>query len=143
MPKGTWKYPGVRPAEGRNPTGMHTRQLLRIMGKLVAAGGRLTSSGPESGIVDGESPSISLSYIDKTDYKRTHTCAYCISTESVCHQLGSCLVARYLSSTTTSSHLRIRRRGRIAAAMELYLSRAVWMAAERTCNAFAICFRSL
>ena len=55
--------------------------------------------GPESGIVDGESPSISLSYIDKTVYKRTHTGAYSVSTESMCHQLGSCLVARYLSST--------------------------------------------
>ena len=73
--------------------------LLRIMGRLVAAGGRLTSSGPESGIVDGESPSISLSYIDKAGYKRTHTSVYKVSTKSVCHQLGLCLVARYLSST--------------------------------------------
>ena len=75
------------------------QKLLRIKGRLVAAGGRLTSSGPESGIVDGESPSISLSYIDKTVYKHTHTYAYSVSTESVSHQLGSCLMARYLSST--------------------------------------------
>ena len=73
--------------------------MLRIKGKLVAAGGRLTSSGPESGIVDGESPSISLSYIDKTDYKHAHMYVYSVSTESVSQQIGSCLMARYLSST--------------------------------------------
>ena len=44
-------------------------------GALGATRGRLLSMGPESGIVDGESPSISLSYIDKAGYKRTHTCA--------------------------------------------------------------------
>ena len=73
--------------------------VLRIMGKLGAAGGRLTSSGPESGIVDGESPSISLSYIDKAGYKRTNTCVHTLSTESVCQELGSCLMARYLNPT--------------------------------------------
>ena len=32
-------------------------------------------------------------------YKRTHASVYSVSTKSMCHQLGSCLVARYLSST--------------------------------------------
>ena len=69
-------------------------------GALRATYEQLLSMGPESGIVDGESPSISLSYIDKTGYKRTDTCAYSVSTESVSHQLGLCLMAHYLSSTS-------------------------------------------
>ena len=60
---------------------------------------QLLSMGPESGIVDEESPSISLSYIDKTGYKCTDTCAYSVSTESMSCQLSLCLVAHYLSST--------------------------------------------
>ena len=85
--------------------------LLRIMGKLGAAGGRLTSSGLESGIVDGESPSISLSYIDGTGYKCTNTCVYMLSTESVCQQLGSCLMARYLTPTFVSSPVELPQTG--------------------------------
>ena len=86
----------------------HTEQLLlgkkfvENKGALGATQGQLLSIGPESGIVDGESPSISLSYIDKTGYKCTHTCAYSVSTESVSRQLGSCLMACYLSSTKLS-----------------------------------------
>ena len=68
-------------------------------GALRATYEQLLSMGPESGIVDGDSPSISLSYIDKTVYKCTHTCVYSVSTESMCHQLSLCLVACYLSST--------------------------------------------
>ena len=67
---------------------------------------RLIAMGPESEIVNGESPLISLSYIDKTVYKRTYTCAYSVSTESVSRQLGLCLVARYLSLTEASPNMR-------------------------------------
>ena len=67
--------------------------------------------GPESGIVDGESPSISLSYIDRTDYKRTNTCANMVSTKSVCHQFGSCLVACYLFPTLPLKRAALQLRG--------------------------------
>ena len=68
-------------------------------GALGVTGQRLPSIGLESGIVDRESSLISLSYIDRTGYKHTNTCAYMVSTKSVCQQLGSCLVARYLLPT--------------------------------------------
>ena len=41
------------------------RDMLRINGDQWGTKGAATGIGPESGIVDGESPSISLSYIDK------------------------------------------------------------------------------
>ena len=50
----------------RSPTltsGMHN--MLRISGDQWGTEGATTGVGPESGIVDGESPSISLPYIDK------------------------------------------------------------------------------
>ena len=75
-------------------------------GALRGTSELLLRMGPESGIVDGESPLISLSYIDRTDYKRTNTCANMVSTKSVCHQFGSCLVARYLFPTKTSHNFR-------------------------------------
>ena len=75
------------------------RHDVENKGALRVTYERLLSMGPESGIVNGDSPSISLSYIDKTVYKRTHTCIYSVSTESMCRQLGLCLVAHYLSST--------------------------------------------
>ena len=73
--------------------------MLRIKEHWGRLNERLLSMGPESGIVDGESPLISLSYIDKMGYKCTYTCAHMVSTESVCCQLGSCLVACYLLPT--------------------------------------------
>ena len=81
--------------------------IVRVKNKGALRGteGRLLRMGPESGIVDGESPSISLSYIDKAGYKRTNTCAYMVSTESVCQQLGSCLVACYLFPTVRTYHI--------------------------------------
>ena len=66
----------------------------------MALSRRLVAIGPESGIVNGESPLISLSYIDKTVYKHTNTCVYMVSTESMSHQLSSCLMACYLIPTT-------------------------------------------
>ena len=78
----------------------YTLSCVKNKGALRGTEGRLLRRGPESGIVDGDSPSISLPYIDSPGYKRTNTCAYVVSTESVSHQLGSCLVAHYLFPTS-------------------------------------------
>ena len=92
---------------GKDDKGVYADEMAELFceegvknkGALRGTEGRLLRMGPESGIVDGESPSISLPYIDGTGHKRTNTCAYMVSTESVCHQLGSCLMARYLFPT--------------------------------------------
>ena len=106
----TVKLSGVEMVE-MDAVGGGVIDYVKNKGALRGTEGRLLRKGPESGIVDGESPSISLPYIDRTGYKCTNTCAYMVSTESVCHQLGSCLVARYLFPTLPLKQAALQLRG--------------------------------
>ena len=62
-----------------------------------------SQSGPESGIIDGDSPSMSLSYIDKMYYKCAYTGTNDVSTESMSQLLGPCLHGMPLISTLTTA----------------------------------------
>ena len=78
--------------------------LLRINGDQWGTKGATTGIGPESGIVDGESPSISLSYIDKESTNVRIQVQSCIYGVLCATGTAGAYVARDLSPTRTTGH---------------------------------------
>ena len=128
----------IKPERWRGTKSGLSLEAVKNKGAVKGTEWRLITMGPESGIVDGESPSISLSYIDKTVYKHTYTCAYSVSTESVSHQLGPCLVAHYLSSTLPLKRAALKPQGVAGAAQHFRLSWDDWWRLLRSSSASAM-----
>ena len=67
------------------------RPGLRISGDQWGTEGATTGIGPESGIVNGESPSISLPYIDKESTNVRIQMQSCIYLSPLCYRYSLCL----------------------------------------------------